>query len=582
MKHRLFVSLFAVAVVLSMLLSACVPQQAPTSAPAVPTEAPKPTEPPAPAATEAPKPAEPTAAPAAPYTPLKYEAPDCNYGGNMKSIEAVDELTVKFTLCAPEPAFLPKVSVPAFKVLDSDYLNEIQGDAAKLNDNPIGTGPYVVKEWVRGDSITFEANPNYWGEAPKVKTFILKWNKEAAARLLDLQSGNIDGMDNVGTDDYPTVEGDPNLGLYPRVFNNFLYLGINNQLPPWDNETIRQGLAMAIDKQRIVDNYYPKGATPATQFVPPGVKPGFTEGYEGVKYDPEKAKQVLTDAGFDFTKEYVLTYAERTRPYFPQPTKIAQEVQAQLAEIGINIKLELLEWGTYLPKVRAGEVPLYFLGWSEDFPDATNWYDVFLMGTSGGFGDPFQDIMDPIAKAARLGDAAERQKLYDEVNKLVDQHVPLIVIANGATSLSFKKEIGNVMIGPYNENFQEMETASGQLVFSQDGEPVSLYCGDETDGSSFRACDQIFNNLYEFKWGSAETEPALAEKCEPNADATEWTCTLRSGVKFSNGAALDANDVVESFYNMWDYASPNRKGNTGVFQYWKDFFGPKALNEPAS
>ena len=111
---------------------------------------------------------------------------------------------------------------------------------------------------------------------------------------------------------------------------------------------------------------------------------------------------MLTDAGFDFNKEYTLSYAERTRPYFPQPTKIAQAVQAQLAEIGIKVKLEMEEWATYLPATRAGEKELFFLGWSEDFPDATNWYDVFLTGTSQSFGNAFPDIVDPIQKAARM------------------------------------------------------------------------------------------------------------------------------------------------------------------------------------
>jgi ABC-type transport system substrate-binding protein len=546
---------------------------------------------PAPAAPAAPAAAEPTTAPAAPevkpdyeevaFAPAKKDA-GCEYGGNMKSIEAVDANTVVFSFCKPDPAFLAKISVPAFIILDTGYLKAIGGDAAKLAENPVGAGPYMVKEWVRGDHITFVPNPLYNGPAPKNSTFILKWNAEAAARLLDLQSGNIDGIDNVGTDDYATVSADANLKLYPRTFNNFLYLAFNNEIKPYDNETVRQALAMAIDKKRIVDNFYPEGATPATQFAPPGLKPGFTEGYSAPAYDPEKAKQMLTDAGFDFDQELVLSYAERTRPYFPQPTKIAQDVQAQLAEIGVKVKLSLQEWSAFLPSVRAGNEGMYFLGWSEDFPDATNWYDVFLMGTSGGTGKPFPDIMELVSAAASMGDPAERQAKYDEVNKLVDVHVPYVVIANGATSLAFKTGVGGVVIGPYNESFTEMTTESGQLVFSQDGEPVSLYCADETDGSSFRACNQIFGQLYDFKYGSSEYEPTLAEECVPNADATVYTCKLKQDIKFSNGATFDAGDVLSSFSAMWDYNDPLRKGNTGTFQYWKDFFGPKALNEPAS
>ena len=585
MKHKSFYMLGVLVLVFSMLLAACAPggggEVVPTAtkAPVEPTKVPEPTATKEMAAEPTKAPAEPTATSAPLYEGIKLEAPDCEYGGNVKSIEALDEFNVKVTLCNPDPAFLVKIAVPAFAIFDADYIAEIGGDAAKLADNPVGTGPYVVQEWVRGDHITFAPNPNYWGEAPK-NTFILKWNKEAAARLLDLQAGNVNGIVEVTADDVPTIQADPSLTLYPRLINTFLYLGINNTKPPFDNQVVRQAFAMAVDKQRIVDDFYAPGSVAATQFVPPGVKPGFTDGYQGTTYDPVKAKQMLEGAGFDFNQEYVLSYAERTRPYFPQPTKIAQAVQAQLAEIGIKIKLEMEEWATYLPAVRAGEKALFFLGWSEDYPDATNWYDVFLTGSSPSFGNAFPEIVERIQKAATLADPVERQKIYDEVNKLYDELVPTIVIAHGTTALAFQASVKNVVLGPYNENFQQMETENGTLVYSQDGEPVSLYCSDETDGSSFRACLQIFDTLYNFKFGSAEAQPALAEKCSANTEGTEWTCTLKQDVKFSNGASLDANDVVTSWGTMWDYNHPLRKGNTGVFQYWKDFFGPSALNEP--
>ena len=408
----------------------------------------------------------------------------------------------------------------------------------------------------------------------------MKWNKEAAARLLDLQAGNVSGIAEVTSDDLATIQADPNLKLAPRAINNFLYLGINNVKPPFDNEKVRQAFAMLINKQQIVDDFYAPGSVAATQFVPAGVKPGYTDGFVDTTYDAAKAVEMLKAEGFDFTKEYTLSYAERTRPYFPQPTKIAQAVQAQLAEAGINVKLELEEWATYLPAVRAGEKELFFLGWSEDYPDATNWYDVFLTGSSAAFGNAFPDIVDNIKKAAQSGDPVERQKLYDEVNKLYAQHVPTIVIAHGTINQAYLASVENVQLGPYNENFPLMKTADGTLVYSQDGEPVSLFCADETDGSSFRACNLIFSKLYKFTTTSI-AEPDLAESCTGNADATEWTCVLKQGVLFSNGAALDANDVVASFSAGMDYNNPLRKGNTGTYQYFKDLFGPKVMNQPA-
>ncbi len=568
MKRNISI-LFTMLAFASFVLAACG-----TPATAVPATGAPPVEQPTVAPTEAPT--------AVPFVGEKLEAPDCNYGGNFKSIEAVDQYTVKFTYCAPDPAFLAKIaSVEAFDIYDEGYLKEIGGDATKMNENPVGTGPYIVKEWVRGDHITFVPNPTYFGDKAANATFIMKWNKEAAARLLDLQAGNVSGIAEVTADDIPTIKADPSLKLYPRHVNNFLYLGINNSRAPFDNEKVRQAFAMAIDKQRIVDDFYAPGSVAATQFVPPGVKPGFTDGYKGTTYDPAAAKAMLKAEGFDFNKEYTLSYAERTRPYFPQPTKIAQAVQAQLAEIGVKVKLDMQDWAVYLPAARAGQLDLFFLGWSEDFPDATNWYDVFLTGSSPSFGNAFPDMVTLIQKAATLSDPVERQKLYDQVNVLYDQHVPTIVIAHGTTNLAFLASVGNVVLGPYNENFPYMTTADGTLVFSQDGEPVSLMCADETDGSSFRACNQIFSKLYRFDWGTANPVPDLAEQCTGNADATEWTCTLKQGVVFSNGSSFDANDVVATFSSGLDYNYPLRKGNSGVYQYFKDLFGGKVLNEPA-
>ena len=512
----------------------------------------------------------------------KLAAPDCNYGGNIKSVEATDQYTVTFNFCTPDPAFIAKISsVESFDIYSEANLKATGGDTTKINAAPVGTGPYIVKEWVRGDHITFVPNPTYFGDKAANTTFTLKWNKEAAARLLDLQAGNTTGIVEVTADDLATIKADPNLALVPRKLNDFLYMGISNLVAPFDNEKVRQAFAMAINKQKIVDDFYAPGSVAATQFVQAGVEPGYTKGYQGTTYDPAKAKQMLVDAKFDFSKEYTLSYAERTRPYFPQPTKIVQAIQAQFATIGVKIKLDMQEWATYLPATRTGKMGLFMLGWGEDYPDATDWYDVFLAGSSKSFGSPYPDIVPLIKQASQLGDPAARQALYDQVNKLYDQHVPMIVIAHGTTNLAFLASAQNVVVGPYNENFPYIKTADGNLVFEQDGEPVSLSCADETDGNSFRTCELIYSKLYRFDWGTANPVPDLAEKCTPNADATSYVCTLKKGVTFSDGTAFSANDVVASFSAGLDYKSPLRKGSTGDYQYFKDLFGPKILNQPA-
>jgi ABC-type transport system substrate-binding protein len=580
-KSALF-TLAALVVVFSMLLAACQPAATPPPATEVPpTQAPAPT-----ATTEptmAPEATATTAAEAtattAPAATMKLEAADCSYGGVIKSIEAVDDMTVKFTLCNPDPAFPAKVAFASNEILPKALLDSTGGDSAKISEKPVGTGPYVLKEWVRGDHMTLVANPSYWGPAPTMPTMILKQSKEPAQRLLELQSGNADGIALVGTDDIPTVKADTNLKFYPAPSTNTLYFGMNNQMKPFDNEKVRQAFAMAIDKKRIVDNFFPEGSTVADQFVYPELKPGYTDGFTWYDFNPTEAKKMLTDAGFDFNQTILFSYREASRGYAPQPGKIAQDLQAQLAEIGVKIKLDVQESGTLLQNSKEGKLTFFLLGWGEDYPDATDWYDYHFAENHLDFGKAYPDLVAAFTKAAQSADPAERQKNYDDVNKLIKEHVPLIPIAHGANGNAYKANVQNVVVGPYNENYPYMKNDAGQLVYLGTAEPISLWCGDEEDGETIRACMQIYEPLLRYKYGTSQTEPALATSYDANADLTEYTFHLRPNVKWSDGTAFTSADVFATYTAMWDAKNPNHKGNTGTFQYWSGLFGA-VLNAP--
>jgi ABC-type transport system substrate-binding protein len=544
------------------------------------TEAPA-TEAPAPPPTEAPATAAPTEAPVL-YEGMKVEAPSCDYGGEFKSIEAVDEHTVKFTLCVPDPAFLSKVAFAGFQIQDTEYLDANGGDSAKMSEAPNGTGPYTVKEWVRGDHVTLEANPNFWGEAPKNQTLIFRWQAESAARLLELQAGTADGIHSPAPEDYETINSDPNLKLYPYVNGNVFYLGMNNTLAPFDNDDVRKAVAMALDKQRIVDLYYPPGSYAAEQFVPKELDPGFSTTGDGAKwypYDPEAAKALLATAGYPDGFEIKLSYRDVVRVYLPNANTVGQEIQSQLAEVGITVTLDKQESGPFLEAAGKGELPFFMLGWGWDYPDATNFYDVFFASNSLNFGHEWPDLFEEIKAAAVLSDPAARQAHYDVVAELVKEHVPVVPMAHGTTAHAFSAKVGNVNIGPLNENFEQMTTDSGQIVWINGAEPISLWCGDETDGETLRVCEQVYDSLLGFAFGGTETIPALAETWEANADLTEWTFHLREGVTFHNGATFDANDVIATYLAQWDTQNANHKGNSGTFEYFTNFF-TQFLNAP--
>jgi peptide/nickel transport system substrate-binding protein len=582
-RSNKLMSLVGLLVIASVVLTAC------GGAAATPTTAPTAVPPTKPPPTAVPTAVPPTAVPptevptAVPYAGMKHEAADCSYGGEFKSIEAVDQYTVKFSLCFPDGAFLNKVAFAVFAIQDKDYLDANGGDSAKMSEHPNGTGPYKVKEWVRGDHITFEANPDYWGGAPKNQTLIFRWSAEAAQRLLELQSGTVDGIFAPSAEDYATIQADPNLQLIPYQNGNVFYIGMNNTKPPFDNDKVRQAVAMAIDKKRLVDTFYPPGSYIAEQFVPKDFNPGFSTAGDGVKwydYDPEGAKKLLAEAGFPNGFEATLGYRDVVRVYLPHVNQVAQDIQDQLKQVGIKVKLNKVASGPFNQSVAKGEQSIFLYGWGMDYPDSTNFYDFHFASNAVRFGTEFPDVVKEIKAAAQAIDPAERQKHYDQVNALIKQHVPMVPVAHGTTADAFKASVGNVVIGPINENFPQMTTDSGQIVWMQSAEPISLWCGDESDGETLRACQQVYEPLLNFEYGGTKSVPALAETWESNADGTEWTFHLRHGVKFHNGADFDANDVVASYVAEWDAKDPNHKGNSGVFEYFPGFFS-QYLNPPS-
>ncbi len=341
------------------------------------------------------------------------------YQGEIGAIQAVDASTVKFTLCSPDVAFPSKVAFSAFQIQPSEYLEKAGGTAGgDLVTNPIGTGPYMLKQWDKGSQIVLEANPNYWGDKPKASTAVFQWNAEAAQRLVQLQSGAADGIDNVGTSDFDTVKSDANLQLVERPATNVFYIGFNVDDPTFSNEKVRQAIGYAIDKQRIVDNFYPKGSTVATQFLPSSI-PGYDEGFTDFTFDQNKAKQLLQEAGSP-SLNVTLSFRDVVRGYLPQPSVVAQDIQAQLAAVGINVTLDNQESTTFIDNANGGKLPFYLLGWGADYPDATNFLDYhFGAGASPQFGTGFSDIQALLTQAAAKTQQSERDPLYAQVAALL-------------------------------------------------------------------------------------------------------------------------------------------------------------------
>ena len=568
----------SVLAVLVLVLAACGQQQGPSESASEESEAP------------ASEPAESeTAFEAASYPedgPAECGAPADDehdaYNGNIEQIRAEDEHTVVFDLCNPDVAFLSKVAFTSFAINDSDYL-EAHVEDGSIVEEPNGTGPYALDAWTRGTEILLSANPDYWGDAPLSPTVIFRWSAEAAQRLVELTGGTVDGIDNPGPDDFQTIEDNPALQLLPREGLNTFYVGFNNAFAPWDDEEVRQAIAMGLDRQAIVDQFYPPGSEVATHFTPCAIPFG-CEGDAWYDYDPDAARAILEPMGISTT----IQFRDVVRGYLPLPTQVATEIQAQLADLGVTAELEPIESTAFLDASNAGELDgIHLLGWGADYPDPTNFLDFhFGGGASPQFGEKFDDITEPLSVGASSVEDADRQAAYEEANNAVRTHVPMIPVAHGGSGTAWQADNEGAHSSPLgNESMAVIGPgADDQLVWMQNAEPGGLYCADETDGESLRVCEQVMEALYAYEVGGTAAIPALAEECAPNDALDEWTCTLRQGVTFHDGATFDANDVVASYAVQWDAEHPLHIGRQSTFDYfsalWGGFLNPP-IPEPA-
>jgi len=502
-----------------------------------------------------------------------------DYTGRVNTITAIDEFTVEFALCQPHPAFLEQIAFGVFGIQPEEHLEATSG--APL-DNPIGTGPYSLQEWVRGDSIIYTRNDNYYGDVAPHATAVLNWATESSGRLIELQSGDSFGMTFPGPEDFATIEGDSNLELINKPEANIFYVGMTNTFEPFNNVDVRQAIAQGIDRQRIVDTFYPPGSEVASHFTPCSVEFG-CEGESWYDFDVEAAKALLAGAGLADGFSTTIYYRDVTRGYLPTPGNVATDIQAQLLEnLNIDAEVVVLESGEFIEQCsNVGECDgIHLLGWTGDYPHVTNFFDPHFGATVLQFGDPYPEIYEPLLTASTTTDPAVQGPAYEEANNAIKQLVPMVPVAHSASAFGALASVEGAYAPAWGQVlFNFWDNGTDTMVFTQGNEPISLYCSDETDGESLRACAQVVEALYGYE-PDGTVKPQLATECAPNEEGSVWTCSLRQGVVFHDGSNFDANDVVASFAAGLDAASPLHTGNTGSWVYYEALWNG-LMNAPA-
>ncbi len=508
-------------------------------------------------------------APAMAFEGKTVAAANCEYGGKISSIVATGEHEVTFNLCKPDPAFEAKAAFTPFGIQPEEHIMSAGADGSIIS-NPIGTGPFKLDTWNRGDSIIMSRNDDYWGEKPSFEKLVVRWNDSGAGRLIELRSGQVDQITNVSPDDFDSVKNDPDLQFIPVANPNTLYLAMTNTFTPFDDVKVRQAIAMGIDRSRVVDNFFPEGSEVASHFTPCSL-PNGCEGDVWYDFDPAAAKALLAEAGYPDGFDTTIFYRDVFRGYLPEPGVVAVEFQTQLRDnLGINATVEVMESGAFIDESTSGRLDgFYLLGWGADYPHVTNFLDYHFTKGTIQYGNDNPEIYTPLLEASTIGDLATAAPLYAQANNAIRSNVPMVPIAHGASASAALATLEGAHFRPFGApRFELMNPGKDTLVFMQNAEPISLYCADESDGESLSMCQQIVEPLLKYGVDSGDIFPGLATGCSANDDSSVWTCALREGVTFHDGSTFDANDVVVSWAAGIDASDPNHKGNTGSFDYY--------------
>ena len=364
------------------------------------------------------------------------------------NVEAVDDLTVVFTLSRPQAPFLKNIAMSPFGIA-SPTAFEAAGDS--FGDNPVGTGPFKFVEWKRNDSITVEKNADYWQEGlPKLDTIIFRAIPDNSARLNALMTGEIDLADGINPSDAATVESNADLQLIERPSMNIGYLGLTNTRPPFDNKLVRQAVNYAIDKQAIVDAFFQGRAEVAVNPMPSTIS-GYNEEITGYEYNPEKAKELLAEAGYD-GGEIELWAMPVPRPYMPDGQKVAEAIQKNLSDVGIPSKIVQFEWATYLEKAKNGEADAFLLGWTGDNGDADNFiYTLLDKDTIGSNNYAYysnDEVHELLIAAQSEVNEEKRVELYKQAQEIIHEDAPWVPLAHSIPLLAGKKGVTGYLPHP--------------------------------------------------------------------------------------------------------------------------------------
>ncbi|WP_267524681.1 ABC transporter substrate-binding protein [Campylobacter sp. MG1] len=351
----------------------------------------------------------------------------------VKDVEKIDNYTVKITLKKNEAPFLANMAMDFMSIVSKKYADKLlsENKATDLNRYPVGTGPFVFVSWKKDDAIVLQANKNYWDDKkPYLDRLIIKVVPNASVRAAELKAGQIHIMDKPNFTELENLAKIENIKIEKKPGVNVYYMSMNMTKEWFKNPLVRQAINHAINKEAIIKTVYEDYARVAYSPVPISMW-GFNENIKKYEYNPKKAKELLIKAGYPDGFSINLL----SRPS-QDSKKAAEAIQADLAKVGINVKIQNYDFTTYLKIIKNLEHDMSMNGWQGDNGDPDNFLYIMLsknaiIKPAGNFSAWSNDEFDAlITKAKEISNQKEREELYKKAQEIFGEESPWVTLAN--------------------------------------------------------------------------------------------------------------------------------------------------------
>ena len=368
----------------------------------------------------------------------------------VEDVEAVDSDTVRFKLNAPYAPFLSNLAYPTGLIVSPSAV------AAKGKDygrSPAGTGPFKFAEWESNAKVVVTRNDEYWGGAPSLEAIVFRPITDANTRVAEMLSGGIDVMVEIPPDSVAGFDGN-GFRLYEQAGPHLWFLILNAKEGPFADKRVRQAVNYAINKEALVNQILQGTATVATGPTPPAFSWAYNDSLQPYPYDPEKAKAMIADAGFAGSE--LTFYVTEGGSGMLDPVPMGAAIQADLAKVGFDVKIETYEWNTFLGKVNPGlegKADMAEMAWMTNDPDTLPYLALRTEAwpDKGGFNSGYYSNpeVDKLLNAARAAtDQAERAKLYRQMQEIVYDDAPWAFIANWKQNATTSDRVSGFNLQP--------------------------------------------------------------------------------------------------------------------------------------